>query len=62
MTTFNLHLRKQCTIDALQMWLSSQQPGIKVVDIVLPNPCEVTLVVDDGVQDAEKNDRDEVQR
>jgi len=47
MTTFTIQMRKQCTLDALQEWLNRQQPGLKIIEIVTPNPCEVEITVED---------------
>jgi hypothetical protein len=45
MTTVSL--RKQCAMDAFQLWLDQQGQGWRVVDLVKPDPPQFELVVTD---------------
>jgi hypothetical protein len=48
MSALKVQLRKDCMKQALQMWLDSMQAGQRVVDIVSPDPAEITILVEDA--------------
>lgn len=45
MSSFPVHLRERCSIEAFQAWLDLKKPGFKVVGIRAEAPCRITLEV-----------------
>jgi hypothetical protein len=43
----NLNMRKECLMQAIQLWLDAGGAEAVVVDVLQPNPVVVTILVED---------------